>query len=287
MARIKSFTDSITTNNKTTADRTTAPTHEDLYLQARDGNEQALWRLCTDYRALFISESRKYATAMADLMDTSDWISIGNILVWDIVSKGNFDPTVSSWGAYLKTAVRWRFTKVYERHVTKGNMVITFQCVHTDDDSFTRYFGKGYGDRYYGVSEKAEKYRNSQRERNRRYQAKRYAEVDRVRAEQGLPPVYRPSVATEEEKARHREQVEAKRKAGVKRYQQEHKEEIRVKKAKYYQEHKEQYRLTDAIRRTKKSIERFEAEGRVRMAEKARVRLAGFEEKYAAIKTGA
>ena len=91
----------ITINNQTTADRTTAPTHEELYLQARSGNEQALWRLCTDYRALFISESQKYATAMADLMDTSDWISIGNILVWDIVSKGNFDPTVSSWGGYL------------------------------------------------------------------------------------------------------------------------------------------------------------------------------------------
>ena len=282
MARTNSFTDSITTNQA----KAGQVTHEDLYLLARSGNEQALWRLCTDYKALFISESQKYATAMADLMDTSDWISIGNILVWDIVSKGNFDPTVSSWGAYLKTAVRWRFTKVYERHVTKGNMVITFQCVHTDEDAFTRYFGKGYGDRYYGVSDKAEKYRNSQRERNRRYQAKRYAEIDRARAEQGLPPVYRPSLATEEEKARHREQVEAKRKEGVKRYQQEHKEEIRVKKAKYYQEHKEQYRLTDAIRRTKKSIERFEAEGRIRMAEKARVRLVKYEEEYAAIKAG-
>ena len=74
-------------------------THEELYLEARAGSETALWQLCTDYRPLFRSESRKYATAMGDIMDADDWICIGNTLVWEIIKKGNFSKNTSSWGA--------------------------------------------------------------------------------------------------------------------------------------------------------------------------------------------
>ncbi len=77
-------------------------THEELYLEARAGSETALWTLCTDYRPLFIAESRRYATAMGDLMEKEDWISIGNTLVWDIVRKGNFSKDTSSWGHTLR-----------------------------------------------------------------------------------------------------------------------------------------------------------------------------------------
>ena len=92
----------------------TTASHEALYEQARNGSVTALWRLCVDYKPLFISESRMYKTAMGDIYDTDDWISLGNILVWEIVSKGNFDAESGAFGAYLKQSVKFRFSTVWD-----------------------------------------------------------------------------------------------------------------------------------------------------------------------------
>ena len=252
-------------------------THEELYQMARGGDQDALWTLCTDYRALFISESRQYATAMGDIMEAEDWISIGNILVWDIVQKGNF--TGEGWGGYLKKAVRWRFTKEYERHVRRGNMVIGFEAVHEpgDESFFERNFGAGFSDRGYTISQKAEGYREKERERQERYYRKKAARIDAERAAQGLPPVYRKKYATEAEKAAHAAEVKERQMERIRQYQKEHADEIKVRKAAYFQKNRERYRLNDAIRRAKASIEKWTAKGNEKKAAKARERLAKYE----------
>ena len=100
-------------------------------------------------------------------------------------------------------------------------------------------------------------------------------------AKQGLPKVYRRTLASPEEKALHDAAVKARARESIKRYQQEHAEEIAEKKALYYQKNKNRYRLNGAIRRTKESIRRFEAQGNQRKATEARERLVRYEAELA------
>ena len=131
------------------------------------------------------------------------------------------------------------------------------------------------------IHDRAETYREEQKVRNRRLYEKRAAEIDEQRAKQGLPKIYRKSLASPEERAQHNAAVKAKARESVKRYQQEHAEEISVKKAIYYQKNKNRYRLNGAIRRTKESIRRFEAQGNQKKALEARERLARYEAELA------
>ena len=263
---------------------TTTYTHEELYALAHDGSEEALMTLCTDYRPLFLSASEPYRGRM-ETMGIEDFIQEGWICVWKVCTKGNYEAGSGSFGGYLKQAVKFHYAGLWQKY-TQKNLVCQYEAVHEADagDAFVRFFGTGYADRYYGIDQKAEKYREQQKERSKRYMERKAAEKDRIRAEQGLPPVWRPSKATEEEKAAHMAQVEERRMARVKAYQEEHKEQIKARKAAYYQANKRRYRVTDGIRRTKASIAKFEAEGRERMAEKARERLSRLEQEYMEIK---
>ena len=248
----------------------TGYTSEELYNFAKDGDETALWTLCRKYEPLFKSEAKLYRNKMAEAYDTEDFISIGYILVWDITKKRNFSETIdggkASFGGYLKQAVRWRYSKLFTDYSLK-NLI----CTGEAEDC------RGNLTRTYAVDEKAEIYKEQQRERSRRSYDRKAAEIDRIRAEQGLTPIYRPSRATEEEKTRHDEEVKARRNERVKAYQKEHQEEIRARKAEYYQKNKERYRLNDAVLRTKNSIAKFEAAGNEKAAAKARERLMKYE----------
>ena len=259
-------------------------THEELYRLANKGSEEALMTLCTDYKALFLSASEPYRNRM-EAMGTEDFIQEGWICVWKVCSKGNFEPGTGSFGGYLKQAVKFHYAGLWQKY-TQKNLVCQHEAVHTAgaEDAFIRSFGTGYSDRYYGVDRKAEKYREQQKERNRRCADRKAAERDRMRAEQGLPPVWRPSRATEEEKEAHAEEMRARRNARAKAYQEAHKEEIRERKSRYYMANRRRYRVTDGIRRTKASIAKFEAEGNEKRAAKARERLAEYEAEYAEIK---
>lgn len=258
-------------------------THEELYGLAHAGSEEALKILCDDYKPLFISASEPYWHKM-ETHSVEDFIQEGWICVWKVCSKGNYDTGSGSFGGYLKQAVKYHYAGLWQKY-TQKNLVCQYEAVHAADseDAFIRNFGTGYADRYYGIDSKVEKYRAQQKERNRRLAIKRAKEIDAEREKHGLPPIYRPSMATEEEKAAHAEEMVAKRKERVKAYQQEHKDVIKAWKAAYYQQNKRRYRVTDGIRKAKMSIEKYEAEGREKMAEKARARLARYEKEYAEI----
>ena len=240
---------------------------QELARQAMTGNERALWTLCKSYEPLFKSEARLYQYKMADAYDVEDFISIGYITVWDIIRKGNFDPETGAFGAYLKQAIQWKFRNTFRDFAMK-NMV----CIGVDEDFY------GTTTRAYVVHEFVEKEKEAQRKWTRRWYIKRAERIDAERAEQGLPPIYRPSLATEEEKAAHAAQVKANRTAAVKRYQTEHADKVKAWKADYYQRNKDLYRLNDAVRRAKLSIEKWTAKGNEAKAQQARERLAKYEE---------
>ena len=263
---------------------TTITTHEELYRLAHAGSEEALKTLCNDYKPLFLSASEPYRHRM-ETHTIDDFIQEGWICVWKVCKAGNFEIGSGSFGGYLKQAVRFHFAGLWQKY-TQKNLVCQYEAVHRADDAFSRNIGLGYSDRYYGIDQKAEAYRTQQKERNRRCHERKAAEIDAERAKQGLPPVWRPSMATESEKAAHAEEMRLRRNERVKAYQEKHREEIKARKAKYYQEHKRRYRVTDGIRQTKASIAKFEAGGRERMAEKARERLARYEAEYKEILDG-
>ena len=245
----------------------------ELYTQAASGNEQALWTLCKSYEPLFKSEAQLYRYKMADAYDTEDFISIGYITIWDIIRKGNFNPETGAFGAYLKQAIQWKFRNTFRDFAMK-NMV----CIGVDEDYY------GTTTRAYVVHESVEKQRAAQREWTRKSREKKIKQIDAERAAQGLPPIYRPSRATEEEKAAHAAQVYENKRAAIRRYEKEHADEIREWKAAYYQRNKDLYRLNDAIRRSKISIESWTAKGNESKAQEARERLAKYEAQKAELR---
>ncbi|MBR1477359.1 MAG: hypothetical protein IJ608_05290 [Lachnospiraceae bacterium] len=168
------------TNSRTYAEGYYAPVYTDytseaLYGMAVDGDETALWTLCRKYEPLFKSEAKLYRNRMADAYDTEDFISIGYILVWDITKKQNFSETIdggkASFGGYLKQAVQWRYNKLFTDYSLK-NLV----CTGETEDC------RGNITRTYAVNDKAEVYREQQRERNRRYYDRKIAAIDAKRA---------------------------------------------------------------------------------------------------------
>ena len=245
----------------------------ELYAQAASGDQQALWTLCKNYEPLFKAEAQLYRYKMADAYDMEDFISIGYFVVWDIIRKGNFDPSESAFGAYLKQAVRWKFRNTFRDFAMK-NMV----CVGVDEDFY------GTTTRAYVVHEFAERERRLTRERQKVWYKKNAERIDAERAAQGLPPIYRPSLATEEQKAAHAAQVKANKAAAVKRYYEEHSDKMKAWKADYYQRNKEMYRLNDAIRRSKRSVESWTAKGNEAKAQQARERLARYEAQRAQLR---
>ena len=195
---------------------TTTYTHEELYALAHDGSEEALMTLCTDYRPLFLSASEPYRGRM-ETMGIEDFIQEGWICVWKVCTKGNYEAGSGSFGGYLKQAIKFHYAGLWQKY-TQKNLVCQYEAVHRADDAFSRNIGLGYSDRYYGIDQKAEAYRTQQKERNRRCHERKAAEIDAERAKQGLPPIYRPSMATEAEKVAHAEEMRLRRNERVKAY---------------------------------------------------------------------
>ena len=258
-------------------------TNEELYLKAHDGDSNALETLCRDYKPLFLSEAKPYIGKM-ETYSKEDFLQEGWICTWKVCAAGNYSQEGGAFGAYLKKAYKQHLMNLW-RDYTRKNMVLALEATHEQGDGFSMSFS-GCTDRYYVVSEQAEAYRAKHREECRRSYQKKAAAIDAERAAQGLPKVYRRSMATADEKAAHDEEMRQRRNSNARAYQREHKAEIKTKKAAYFQENKERYRLNTAVRRTRQSVAKFEAEGNEKRAAKARERLAKYEAELAALKAG-
>ena len=132
-------------------------THETMYEKARGGDEKALATLISDYKPLFLSQSKMYWNRM-ETHDVDDYLQEGAIVIWKIVDKGNYSTSQGGFGAYLKSAYTLHLAGLWQKYTMK-NLIPTAEVLHTADDGsfFTRNFGAGYADRFYTVSDKAEK----------------------------------------------------------------------------------------------------------------------------------
>ena len=226
---------------------------DELYKTAVAGDENALATLIQTFRPLFLSRSSMYKGRLEGY-DTEDFLQLGAITVWELVEKERYHASYGTFGTLLKTAYERKLCKLWEQYVTH-NYVMVMEVVHTDDGFAREYHG--FSDRVYGIHPKAEKYREKARERNKRYAARRAEAEDKRRAEQGLPPVARPSQMSEEEKAVRREQTRLARNERVKAYQKANAAQVAKRKAAWYQENKERKRLVDGIYRARVSVERY------------------------------
>ena len=220
-------------------------TSEELFDKAANGDEQALWSLCKRYEPLFKCEAKIYLYKMADAYDTEDFLSFGYELIWELTKKQNFKG--GSFGGYLKQATRNRFSNIFRNFAAK-NMV----CTRDTEDC------RGEITRTYMIDESFQSYKEKQKVRNADWYRRNAERIDAERAEQGLPKIYRKSLATPEEKAEHDAAVRARAKESVRRYQAAHKEE---------------HRLAMKIRNAKKAIENWTAKGNTKKAEEAKRRL--------------
>ena len=233
-------------------------TSEELFNKAANGDQKALWTLCKRYEPLFKSEAKIYHYKMADLYDTEDFLSVGYELIWELTKKQNFKG--GSFGSYLKQAVRNRFNNTFRNFAAK-NMV----CISDTEDC------RGEVTRTYTVDEAFQDYKEKQKVRNADWRRRKIEKIDAERAAQGLPKIYRKSLATAEEKAEHDAAVKERARENARRYQATHKEE---------------HRLTMNIRNARKAIENWTAKGNAQKAEEARIRLENAQAELKALKQG-
>ena len=135
-----------------------------------------------------------------ETMDADDFVQEGFITVWKIVKAGNYDEKSGAFGAYLKKAVKNHYCRIWTDFCLKNPV-----CLGETEDC------RGNITRFYGIAECAERSREQGRERARRWREKEAARIDAERASQGLEPIYRPSKATEAEKAAHEEEMKRRR----------------------------------------------------------------------------
>ena len=135
-----------------------------------------------------------------ETMDADDFVQEGFITVWKIVTAGNYDTNSGSFGGYLKKAIKYRFSRIWTDFCLKNPV-----CLGEREDC------RGNITRFYGIAECAGRTREQGRERARRWREKEVARIDAERASQGLEPIYRPSKATEAEKAAHEEEMKRRR----------------------------------------------------------------------------
>ena len=106
-------------------------------------------------------------------------------------------------------------------------------CTGTAEDYY------GTVTRSYSISKTAEICREQAKERSRRYLERKRAKEDAERKAAGLEPKVRRTdkrFMTAEELVAHKAQMAQKSRERVKKYQQDHKDEIKTRKAQYYKE---------------------------------------------------
>ena len=104
-------------------------TNEDLITAYRStGNEACLEELFQSLKPIILHEARMYKGKM-DIYDTDDFLQLGNILAWEIITKGSFKG--GSFAAYFGSALRKRLVNIY-RDYTLKNLI----CIGEHEDCY-------------------------------------------------------------------------------------------------------------------------------------------------------
>ena len=153
------------------------------------GSEDAYEELFRNLRPIIIHEAEMYKGKIPHY-GLEDYIQEGNLLAWKIIFSGNFKG--GSFAIYFGKAIRNYLCRIF-RDFSMKNLI----CIGQKEDDH------GNVTSILVEAEFAQKYREKQRERSKRYYEKKKAEAAEARKAAGIPdPVKKPPMTKEERSRR-------------------------------------------------------------------------------------
>ena len=202
--------------------RYTDYTNEELVELIANGEEDAYEQLFHNLAPITLHEAEMYRGKM-DTYSTEDFLQEGNIVAWEIISRGNFKG--GKFGTYFGAAIRKRFIRIWQDYNLK-NLV----CIGESEDC------RGNITRILVESDYAKEYRQRKAEQNKRWYEKKKA---------AQPPKEKKPPMTKEERSK-------KIVAYQKEYYAAHPDKLA--------ERREKNRIAEKARRERKKAEKLAAE---------------------------
>lgn len=159
--------------------------NEELIDIIRSGDEAAYEQLFRNIRPITLHEAAMYRGKM-ETYDTEDFIQEGNIVAWEIISRGNYSPEHGRFASCFGSAIRNRLIRIW-RDFTLKNMI----CIGEREDY------SGNVSRIMVESDYAKEYRQKKAEQNKRWYEKKKAEQVLIN-----PPKEKKPPMTKEERSR-------------------------------------------------------------------------------------
>ena len=163
-------------------------TNEELVTIAAAGDEHAYEQLFANMKPITIREAKKYLGKMPTY-DMDDFIQEGNIVIWKIVSRGNFKGGI--FAAYYTSAIRFRLCTIYRDYCIKNAIVLR----EVADEK-----GEGYNKAILAEAAYVETYREKHRRHCRESYARKKAREAEARKVAGIPDPQPQPKQTKEEK---------------------------------------------------------------------------------------
>lgn len=184
-------------------------TNEELVVLIISGEEAAYEQLFANMKPLTLREAAMYRGKMPTY-DAEDFIQEGQIVIWKIISRGNFKG--GKFTTYYATAIKYRLANIYRDYCLKNPIVLR----EAADDR-----GEGYNKAILAEAAYAEAYREKHRRHCRESYARKKAREAEARREAGIPePQPKPKQTKEERNARalvyyheHKAEINARKKA--------------------------------------------------------------------------
>jgi hypothetical protein len=207
-------------------------TNEELVSIIAAGDEAAYEQLFRNLAPITLHEAEMYRGKM-DTYSTEDFLQEGNIVAWEIISRGNF--TGGKFSTYFGGAIRKRLIRIWRDYNLK-NLV----CIGESEDC------RGNITRILVESDYAKEYRVKKAEQQKRWYEKKKAERALTQ-----PPKEKKPPMTKEERSR-------KVMAYQKEYYATHPEKLA--------ERREKNRIAEKARRERKKAERLAAQAAMAQA---------------------
>ena len=97
--------------------------NEELIDLIRSGDEAAYEQLFRNIRPITLHEAAMYRGKM-ETYDTEDFIQEGNIVAWEIISRGNYSPEHGRFAVYFGAAIRKRLIRIWRDYTLKNLICI-------------------------------------------------------------------------------------------------------------------------------------------------------------------
>ena len=163
-------------------------TNEELVALITSGEEAAYEQLFSNMKPLTLREASMYLGKMPTY-DMDDLVQEGQIVIWKIISRGNFKG--GCFASYYTTAIRFRLCNIYRDYCLKNAIVLKEK---TDEK------GEGYNKAILAEATYAETYREKHRRQCRESYARKKAKEAEARKAAGIPEPQPKAPQTKEER---------------------------------------------------------------------------------------